>query len=426
MEDIKDMVFICSLIYFITAFLFGTAISFLLAGVRFCKDNLVHILVFCCFEGILQFTILYFNGVAVTRQLYPFLTHLPLVIVLILLFKKSPLTSIVSVFSAYLCCQIPWWIAFFFNVFFSNEVIHTTIYVVSAIIVSVAISRYASDTIDSLISNSRKNAVFIGTVPFLYYIFDYTGTVYTNWLYRGNIAMVQFMPFVIACFYLLFIAMYYKELSSKEEAKHQAGILKLQLQHAASSLLQMRRLEDTTITYRHDMRHHLSYIQALVSSHSYDKISEYIASIQSDLDSITPKKYCQNELVNLIFSTYALKYKDTIVLDTQINLPEQITITDSHLCVLLSNALENAINSTIKTSDRTVIIKLTTRGASLMLLISNPYSHEIIWKNGLPSSLEPSHGYGVKSIAAIVDFYNGQYEFSAENNIFTLRVLLPL
>lgn len=369
---------------------------------------------------------MYFYGTAATKELYPLLTHLPLILLLVMLYKKSLLTAVVSVFSAYLCCQIPWWCAFFIDIFFSNKIIYTIIYVLSAITVLIIIFYYASDTIRLFITISKKNALLTGAVPFLYYVFDYISTVYTNWLYLGNIAIVQFMPFVTACFYLIFIIIYYKELSSKEEAKHQANILELQLQYASASLEQMRRLQENTITYRHDMRHHLNYIQALTSSGSYEKIRAYITSLQSDIDDITPTKYCQNELINLILSTYVLKAGKQYTLDIQANVPDNITISDTHLCVLLSNALENALNSTAKTTDKNIYIRLTMRRSTLMLQISNPFCGDIIWKNSLPVSTKTNHGYGTRSIAAIVDSYNGQYEFSADNHIFTLRILLPL
>lgn len=420
------MIFICDLIYFTTALLFGTAISFFLAGISVRKNNIICLLLFCSFEGLLQGIALYLYGTAATKQLYPLLTHLPLIVLLVILYKKSLLTAIVSVFSAYLCCQIPWWCAFFIDIFFSNKIIYTIVYVLSAITVLLIIYKYASDTICLLLTISNKNVLLTGAVPFLYYVFDYTSTVYTNWLYLGNIAIVQFMPFVTACFYLIFIIIYYKEFSSKEEAKHQANILELQLQHASASLEQMRRLQENTITYRHDMRHHLSYIQALISSGSYEKIGAYITSIQSDIDDITPTKYCQNELINLILSTYVIKAGNQYTLDIQANVPDNITVSDTHLCVLLSNALENALNSTANTNDKSIHIRLTTRASSLMLQISNPFCGDLIWKNGLPLSPNTNHGYGVRSIAAIVDSYNGQYEFSADNHIFTLRILLPL
>ena len=46
----------------------------------------------------------------VTMKLYPFITHLPVILFLILYCKRPPLISISSVLTAYLSCQIPKWI----------------------------------------------------------------------------------------------------------------------------------------------------------------------------------------------------------------------------------------------------------------------------------------------------------------------------
>ena len=336
------------------------------------------------------------------------------------------MTAAVSIFSAYLCCQIPWWCAFFFNLFISNKIAYTIIYVLSTLIVFWVIYTYTSKTIHILTNLSKKKVLLIGAVPLVYYIFDYATTVYTNWLYLGHTAVVQFMPFVIACFYFIFIIIYFKEFSSKEEARYQANILELQLQHASASIEHMRQLQEYTVTYRHDMRHHLSYIQTLAASKDLEKIQSYISTIQSDIDSITPTRYCRNELINYVLSEYTLKSKGNFILDIQANVPKDIPITDTKLCVLLSNALENAINATTKTDDKNIFIRLTTRGSLLMIQISNPFSGKISWENGLPVTSIENHGYGVKSIVSIVNSCNGQYDFSENNHVFTLRILLPM
>ena len=48
--------------------------------------------------------------VALLRRLYPLVTHLPLVVVLCVM-KRQTIWPIVSVLTAYLCCQIRRWIA---------------------------------------------------------------------------------------------------------------------------------------------------------------------------------------------------------------------------------------------------------------------------------------------------------------------------
>ena len=49
-------------------------------------------------------------GADMARQLYPLITHLPLALILICILKKEVDVALVSVCTAYLCCQLPRWV----------------------------------------------------------------------------------------------------------------------------------------------------------------------------------------------------------------------------------------------------------------------------------------------------------------------------
>lgn len=421
------MTFLCDTISYVAILLFGTAVSFCFAGITAEKKNVLSLLLFCTLELILQITILRCFGKEWMRQLYPVITHFPLIFFLVLVHKCKWLNAAISVLSAYLCCRIPWWFCHFFKLFFREKIIYTAAYVIVACLTFAGIYKYIAKPTEHFINHSKKSALLIGTVPLFYYCFDYTAAVYTNRLYSGSRALIQFIPTMVSFVYFLFIVIYYRELSLKEEVRHQAETLTLQLQHAAATLDNMRQLQENTITYRHDMRHHLGYIQTLASSGNLENLQKYICTIQSDIEAVTPKKFCQNEVINLILSTYDLKSKKNgVSFDVHADVPDNISISDTNLCALLSNALENALNAAKKTTGKTISVHLTVRSSSLLIQISNPFYGEARFQNNLPVSPNENHGFGTKSIAAIVDSYNGQYEFSAEDNLFTLRILLPL
>ena len=79
---------------------------------------------------------------------------------------------------------------------------------------------------------------------------------------------------------------------------------------------------------------------------------EYINEINNNLNNTRITRYCNNEAINLILSSYINKAHDADI-STQIS----VTATDfssyriTDLCSLLANALENAINSCIKQCD---------------------------------------------------------------------------
>lgn len=49
-------------------------------------------------------------GADMARQLYPLITHLPLALILICILKKKVDVALVSICTAYLCCQLPRWV----------------------------------------------------------------------------------------------------------------------------------------------------------------------------------------------------------------------------------------------------------------------------------------------------------------------------
>lgn len=96
---------------------------------------------------------------------------------------------------------------------------------------------------------------------------------------------------------------------------------------------------------------------------------------------------------------------------------------------MLSNGLENAIFTAAACPDserRVVSVKATVHKANLLILIENPYAGVIVMKGGFPQSSLEGHGYGTRSIAAIADAHGGQAIFSAEDGVFTLKIMLSL
>ncbi len=58
---------------------------------------------------IMQIVISFILGTTAAEKFYPLITHIPLVCALFFFMKRPLGISIVSVFTAYLCCQIPNW-----------------------------------------------------------------------------------------------------------------------------------------------------------------------------------------------------------------------------------------------------------------------------------------------------------------------------
>lgn len=209
-------------------------------------------------------------------------------------------------------------------------------------------------------------------------------------------------------------------------------MLAAQFKNAQIELNALRQMQNNTVIYRHDMRHHLSLIGSFAADGDLEKIKEYLSSTEAAIDAMTPVKYCENETVNLILSSFVNKAKKANVnLHTNVKLSENLKINDTELCSLLSNALENAITAAGILEEeglRKVYFHTVINDDKLVISTENAYVGEIEMDGDLPKSSkkEAGHGFGIRSMIDIVERHGGLYSFETEGGIFILRLMLPL
>ncbi len=417
------------LIQFGFSLLFGVALSVCFAGIERTRKNNLAVVCSCIILLFVQFSCWWLFGIALASKLYPLIIHLPTILFLTIYFKRPWLISAVSVLTAYLCCQAPRWIGSIGGAVLSSKLGEYICYIAAVFLAYYLFQRYVAGTLRQLMDKSTKYCLLLGAVPLSYYLFDYITTIYTDLLYRGVKEAVQFMPSVLSIVYFVFITLYYVEMQKQVRAHRERDMLAAQLHGAHSELVSLRQTQNIAAAYRHDMRHHFAILQGMASEGSIEKIKTYLNIAQSDIDAITPIRFCENETVNLILSTFFTKSKHTgITMKVDAKLPSSIPLSDTELCSLLSNGLENAILAAacLDSERRVVSVKATVHKANLLILIENPYAGVIVMKGGLPQSSLEGHGYGTCSIAAIADAHGGQAIFSAEDGVFTLKIMLPL
>jgi len=254
--------------------------------------------------------------------------------------------------------------------------------------------------------------------------------IYTDSLYRGLNAAIQFMPSVLSVLYFVFIVLYYIEVQKQSRAQRERDMLAAQIRGAHTELANLRQMQENAAAYRHDMRHHIAILSGMAAEGSLEKIRTYLNTAQSDIEAITPTRYCKNETVNLILSTFSSKARhEEVTMTVDAKLPEYIPFSDTELCSLLSNGIENAIFAAASCPEpelRTVSVKAKILKSTLLISIVNPYVYDVVMKDGLPQSARDGHGFGTRSIAAIAAAHNGQAVFAADDGVFTFKIMIPL
>jgi two-component system sensor histidine kinase AgrC len=124
-------------------------------------------------------------------------------------------------------------------------------------------------------------------------------------------------------------------------------------------------------------------------------------------------------------SAFTAKAKQSqILLTVDAKLPDTLLFSDTELCSLLSNALENAIQATeqIPNSYKRIIrLRMYSKNNKLCMDIRNRYHSEPMFHQGLPVSKNQGHGFGTKSMAHIVEKHGGVFQFVVSDGWFVFQ-----
>ena len=106
-------------------------------------------------------------------------------------------------------------------------------------------------------------------------------------------------------------------------------------------------------------------------------------------------------------------------------------MSPTDIYALFGNAIENAIEATERIEDteqRLVVVNLCQRMEAVSLSVENYYEGELSWADGLPTTTKgdrESHGYGMRSIASVVERYGGTLVVRGADGVFRLNALFP-
>ena len=132
---------------------------------------------------------------------------------------------------------------------------------------------------------------------------------------------------------------------------------------------------------RHDMRHHLRTVMAYAQQEKYEELMKYLqeyASVMTKEEKTVC--YCRNMAVDAVIHFYAGELKQRgILLEHDMMLPKNISISDTDLCKIYGNLLENAVDAVAEQSrEKNPYVKILTKIKNKKLLIYSTVFNSII------------------------------------------------
>lgn len=413
-------------IRYVALLVFGIAISFAFAGIRFSKKTFCSEFSVFLLSTVLQLVFFVIFGDRIVWMLYPLLTHLPIALVFLIRYKKRLSTIFASISAAYLCCQPAKWTELFYIELFGKSDFADWLYIISLVLSFIIFIKTVTPYASKIYNKNDSLVYLFGVIPMIYYIYDYTMSVYTDFWHNNIRVVVEFLPLFFCFIYFSFCIVYYREYEQKREALHKEQIIRITSEQRAKEIETVKAKEQEMKLLRHDMRHFFTNLQLCISDGNTEKALEMISSFSEIIENTAIMRFCKNSTINYVISAFSEKFRENgIRFNCSIKI-ENLDVDEISFASIVSNALENAYNAQLDlpVSKRKIDLMLCNKDEKILFSIRNPYFLKPVFVDGIPVSRKEGHGFGTQSILYLTESLGGNCQFSVTDEDFIIRVVI--
>lgn len=174
---------------------------------------------------------------------------------------------------------------------------------------------------------------------------------------------------------------------------------------------------------RHDRRHHNLVMLEYANNDDYESLKAHLRSlVESDNEVWGEVRYCENMTINTVLTVYERRAKENgISVTISAEGSRDLNVLPQDLVIVIANLFENAINATakLKKNDKRIDILIKESSQRLVIKVENPCRANLTFD-------ETIYGVGICSVIATATKYEGMYDFTVEDGIFSAKIILNL
>lgn len=201
---------------------------------------------------------------------------------------------------------------------------------------------------------------------------------------------------------------------------------------------EVQNIYQTMRAWRHDYHNHMQSIKAMLEMGKKEELSEYLDNLEKDLDSIDIAIRTGNVGLDAILSSkVSIARKNNIDVNCTAKVPQDLKISDVHLCAIVGNLMDNAIEACDKISccsrkgtpspQRFIRVYIGLFKSQLYISVTNSTCEKKRKKlSELVTCKLGEHGFGLRRIDKLAEKYDGYVNRKNEPGIFATEVMLPL
>jgi len=220
---------------------------------------------------------------------------------------------------------------------------------------------------------------------------------------------------LVSLFCILFS---YKKLQQNFRLSTELSLLEQQ-EHSLNQYVEEAKARyDRTKSLRHDIRNHIAVVKKLLQSEKLEEAVTYMEDLDDMAEKMSFPCSTNNPVVDiLVGNKLGIAKSMGIDVDCSLLLPYPCGIRDIDLCIVLSNALDNAIQAVRNQSagmEKYIRVSGRIQGDFLMMEIENSFHGKGAFKKGT----------GLLNVKKVVEKYDGAMNIETQENVFVLHVLL--
>ena len=244
-------------------------------------------------------------------------------------------------------------------------------------------------------------------------------SLYFTWLSLGAVSILLFFLFAS-------LGRQYKKNRSLMEINELQKLEQTQYESMEASNKALR-------AWKHDNADHLQTIAMLIEQQQYLACKQYIHELLKISDFDTPYIHTGNHIVDAILSakkSEACNKGIDFTYELYLPRPSKMTLADIHMCSLLGNLMNNAIEACTSIQNPYIHLEIKmTQFEQMLITLENSSAGNYHYDSGnhlISTKKEHGHGIGLKQIIKIVENAGGILELLPKHDCFSVSILLPL
>ena len=175
---------------------------------------------------------------------------------------------------------------------------------------------------------------------------------------------------------------------------------------------------DETKSFRHDIRNHIAVVKKLLQNGKLEEAVTYMEDLDDMAEKMSFPCSTNNPVVDiLVGNKLGIAKSMGIDVDCSLLLPYPCGIRDIDICIVLSNALDNAIHAVKNLGtgiEKYIRVSGRIQGDFLMMEIQNSFHGKSAFKKGT----------GLSNVKKVAEKYGGAMSIETQEHVFVLHVLL--